>query len=359
MFLNRNFSTYFQHIQGKIDNLNNLGNIIAPYYSFFGHAWNQSVSNWNRIPWPHLESYAKKLQEDPQLQELAELLGRWQMIGRQREEVQQQQLLTKPDWSPNPYGKSEITGVHHSDHLSAMLPSEIALLSSPDTELILAKKFVEKKLLTFQYRARDMGSNPQQKEAPVTQSSTDERGPIILCVDTSGSMYGEPEQIAKALALAILDIALKEDRKAYLISFSSGIKTLEMTGMMDDFTQLIDFLQMSFHGGTDLQPALTESINMLDQPDFAQADILVISDFIIPSLDKNLLEQIGQVRRNRGTHFHSLFITRHADDRAVPLPVFDHHWVYDLNDPQVMRQTFDHFQELKKTTAKVDADRPE
>ena len=347
-FLDRNFPTYFQHIQGRIENLNDLGNLMAPYYSFFGHAWNQSLGNWNKIPWPHLESYAKKLQQDPQLKELAELLGRWQMIGRQREEIQHQQLLVQPDWSPNPYGKSEITGVHHSDHLSAMLPSEIALLSYPETELILAKKFVEKKLLTFQYRARDMGAQPQQKEMHVAQSSEEERGPMILCVDTSGSMYGEPEQIAKALALAILNIAIEDDRKAYLISFSSGIETFEMTGMQDDFTLLLEFLQKSFHGGTDLQPALMEAVKMLEEKDFAQADILVISDFVIPTLDKKLLEQIEEVRRSRGTHFHSLFITRGADSRAIPLPLFDHHWVYDFQDPKVLRQTFDHFQELRE-----------
>ena len=145
-----------------------------------------------------------------------------------------QQSIPKEDWKPNPYGKSEIIGIHHSDQISALLPSEIALLSHPETELMLSKKYVEKKLLTFQYRSEDMEVNEEIKEEPLNDMDLDRPGPFILCIDTSGSMFGTPERIAKALALAILEIAIKDKRRAFLISFSIGIQTTEMTGMEAD-----------------------------------------------------------------------------------------------------------------------------
>ena len=46
-----------------------------------------------------------------------------------------------------------------------------------------------------------------------------EKGPVIICIDTSGSMNGEPEDIAKSLSLFILLECIKEKRSCYIISF--------------------------------------------------------------------------------------------------------------------------------------------
>ena len=44
-----------------------------------------------------------------------------------------------------------------------------------------------------------------------------QRGPFIVCVDTSGSMGGYPEECAKALFLALLKVAMDEKRGCYLL----------------------------------------------------------------------------------------------------------------------------------------------
>ena len=59
--------------------------------------------------------------------------------------------------------------------------------------------------------------------------SDDSKGPMILCIDTNGSMNGTPEYIAKAIALYFATQSMKEKRKCFLINFSTSIETLELT----------------------------------------------------------------------------------------------------------------------------------
>lgn len=342
-FLEVSLNRYFKDLKIKVKKLEELGDLLAPFYNFLGQLWNDSIGNWNKIDWDEMEEYAKNMERDVQLRELANLLGRWQREKKVLEEKKVMKEIPRQKWKPSPYGKSEIVGIHHSDHLSAMLPSEIALLSSPETELIWSKKYIEKKLLTFKYRSIEESSTEDIEEEVLEESESEEQGPMILCIDTSGSMFGKPERIAKALSLAILSIAIEQKRHAFLISFSTGFQALEMTGLENDHLRLIEFLRMSFHGGTDIQPALNETLDVLEKENYHTADVLVISDFVIPRIDRKMFDAIQKTRKERGTRFHSLFITRRPDPDLPPLPIFDNHWVYDIENPAVMRQTIDHF----------------
>ncbi|MEM6764580.1 MAG: VWA domain-containing protein [Bacteroidota bacterium] len=332
------FQRYYSDLQERIKAMSDLGDLLSPFYNFLGLAWNSTIGKWNMINWEKLEEVSDTLKEDPTLQELADLLGRWQLEKQMEEEMSLFSPELSLSWKPNPIGKSEIVGVHHSSDLSAMLPSEIALLSSPDTELLFSKRFVEKKLLTFQYQSTDADIHKKLKERPILQAPEENRGPIILAIDTSGSMFGEPEKVAKALAFAILDIALKQKRKAFVISFSTRIRSIELSAAQTDMQAVLDFLQMSFHGGTDIQPALRKAIDMVEEETFEYADILVISDFVIPKVDTKLMERIASTRAEKGVRFHSLYISRRKDTRSIPITLFDHHWTYNLEQPGVIRQ---------------------
>ena len=345
-YLNRAIDRHLAELEARVHHLLDLGDLVSPFYNFIGQVWSNALGNWDRIEWGKMQIYAQTLEKDPNLRELARLLGRWNLSEQEQEEEKMQQPLIEDTWEPNPYGKSEITGITQSDQLSAILPAEVALLSSPETEVLFSQKFVEKKLLTFEYRSEDLSTREREQPEVSSRARRADKGPLILCIDTSGSMFGEPEQIAKALALAILNIAIKQKRKAYLISFSTAIRTLEMTGIEEDVSRMIDFLSMSFHGGTDIQPALEAAIDMLEKQDFRMADVLVISDFVIPRLDKDVYERLLDSRRSNETHYHGLLIVRGFDPRVPPLPMFDHHWIYDIDNPKVMRQAIAHFRSL-------------
>ena len=49
---------------------------------------------------------------------------------------------------------------------------------------------------------------------------TADRGPILLCVDTSGSMRGPRELVAKALALECMRAAKEQERGCYVFAFA-------------------------------------------------------------------------------------------------------------------------------------------
>ncbi|MEM6631397.1 MAG: VWA domain-containing protein [Bacteroidota bacterium] len=353
-FLHGEFGSYFQGLKQKIHSLNQVGDIVAPFFNFLGQVWTNSLDNWESINWDKLTETAKSLQKDPNLQQLAELLGRLHTSQIEKVWEKMEKTVDIPIYKPNSSGKSEIVGVHHSDLISALLPSEVALLSTPETEIIFSKKYVEKKLLTFQYRSWDKLAQPSQKQVEYVQVDSEEQGPIILCIDTSGSMYGDPERIAKALAFGIIEIALREKRKAYLISFSAGIATLEASDIDKDLDKMLSFLQMSFHGSTNLQPALEEALQTLEKKSFSQADVLVISDFVIPSMNRNISDRVLAHRQDKGTHFHSLHIRNRPDSRTASMPIFDHHWVYDMSDPKILRKTIDHFEQLRGKNEKID-----
>ena len=58
--------------------------------------------------------------------------------------------------------------------------------------------------------------NPERREIRPTA----DRGPILLCVDTSGSMRGPREIVAKALALECMRAAREQERGCYVFAFS-------------------------------------------------------------------------------------------------------------------------------------------
>jgi uncharacterized protein with von Willebrand factor type A (vWA) domain len=93
-----------------------------------------------------------------------------------------------------------------------MLGSEAAMLLHPVLHKLWRARRAEARLLGYDSEAvlhdwrPDPPAPPRQDLAP-PQPEALERGPIILCLDTSGSMRGAPETIAKAVVLEALRTA--------------------------------------------------------------------------------------------------------------------------------------------------------
>jgi uncharacterized protein with von Willebrand factor type A (vWA) domain len=163
-----------------------------------------------------------------------------------------------------------------------------------------------------------------------------EKGPFIVCVDTSQSMMGRPEEIAKVLTLGILKMAIASNRRAYLISFSTGIKTIDLYDIANSVDELAAFLQMSFYGGTDATLALYEALRQLKSYDYQDADVLMISDFVMYKIDQDILNEVAHFQHNKNTEFHSLALAREAN--AELLSRFDTNWIYDPGTKGIIRE---------------------
>ena len=97
---------------------------------------------------------------------------------------------------------------------------------------------------------------------------------------------------------------------------------------------LMDFLKMSFHGGTDVAPAMEHALEVMERDEYEKADLLIISDFIMADLPESMLESISS-QRSKGNRFYSLVVgCSFLSNRLETL--FDHEWVYDPHSSRIM-----------------------
>ena len=116
--------------------------------------------------------------------------------------------------------------------------------------------------------------------------------PIIVCVDTSGSMSGQPEAVAKALTLEACRIAHAEQRRCLLYFFGSKneFREHELSLTPDGLDKLMEFLVMGFGGGNDLDAPFREALKRMQTAGWERADILLVSDGIFPQSQVDALK---------------------------------------------------------------------
>jgi uncharacterized protein with von Willebrand factor type A (vWA) domain len=324
---------FCEDLYKRIEELKKLQEALEPFNAILGRLWDMSKGNWQRVNFDLLKRFAELLKRDKALAELAEMLGRMRQAEIEFETETFTNTVIKTEWKIEHARKEDLIGVHESDDLNNMLPSEAAFLSDPVLETIFYKKFVEKKLQTFEYESKSLNYKEEKFEDKRLKTKALDKGPFIICVDTSGSMHGTPELVAKTLCFAILKIAIQENRKCYLISFSTGVETLNLSDLKNSMEKLLQFLAMSFHGGTDATPAIQESLRMLQTKDYEKADVLMISDFVMSGFDENTKMQI-RVAKEKKTKFHSLVIGNSQNQGVIE--DFDNNWFYDTNNRNSM-----------------------
>lgn len=182
----------------------------------------QWTVNAGKTDYETISKSASVVARNPVLQEILRLMGREQKSDDTRD-YDSTVIKYIPLLLSRVPSCEEIEDVCAGHNLAQLLPAEIALLSDPRTELLFYHKYAADQLLSFSNRP------PFQKQEK-TETETRLRprlaeGPIIVCVDTSGSMQGKPERIAKALLLQCLLTAKRKKRKCYLITYSVRART--------------------------------------------------------------------------------------------------------------------------------------
>lgn len=291
-----------------------------------GLLWDLSVGKLSTQDISFLKQWAEYLKKDESIRNLCELMGRLhkEQQSHRTEIINStvQYCVTKPDIHSN----EEIVGIELGRDLENVIPQELALLSDSDVALLFDLKYVENRLMCFSKQGYKTEIFEENIQETVSVVDDEKMGPIIICVDTSGSMSGAPENIAKALTLSLSSRAVSQKRKCYLINFSTSIDTLDLTppkGIQD----LIDFLKMSFHGGTDVAPALYEGVRMMLEADYKKADLLVISDFVLHGLSSDIVSQCKR-QKQEDNRFFALSIGSFGTQR-VDDGVFDQNWTYN------------------------------
>lgn len=315
-----------KEIESRIARFRAWAELLKPIRRYLASAWDLAESTQHESVFDLFQRSQRILEQEEHIRAIAERLGR---LDRAERDYTNRTLknFSKPEtWITNRAARSTVVGVRESDDISAIISPEAVLLSSQQTEDLFYLKFAEKKLLTYDYqpeaRTRATALHGKAKE----KFTVKRRGPIILAVDTSASMKGEWEQDAKALALALVRVAFRQQRPVHVISFSQSTDSIVLSparkGSLD---KLIKFLLMSFHGGTDLAVALTKGLAKLQDQEFRKADMMFLTDGDADVFARNQVTAMNAARKE-GVRFYGLLVGNTANKRL--LAQFDFNWRY-------------------------------
>ncbi|EEX33379.1 MULTISPECIES: ATPase RavA stimulator ViaA [Vibrio] len=292
-----------------------------------GRLWDMAAAKLSKTDLSVMKRHAEFLKKNQGLQEIAEKLGR--MAGQvddpdlNRAPAEELQMVEEK----SDEATDDIVGIHESDDLNKLLPNETMFLAYPELEVVFYKHLVDKRLMNYRMQGKSRTLRKVKAHRPDNKQVDVEKGPFIVCVDASGSMSGFPEQCAKAMAYALMQIALAEDRDCFVILFSTEQITYELT-RQDGLREASDFLTYSFHGGTDLEPVLMKSIDLMGGDRYKNADMVVISDFIAPKQSDEMLAKVAKLKK-RKNRFHAISLSKYGNPDLMSM--FDHSWAYHPN----------------------------
>jgi len=169
----------------------------------------------------------RKIKDSRQLRLIMQYAGRFRRTAQAR---QREKTL---------HGRDDMVGAELGNDLARLVPTELAMFADEDLELDAYRRYAEGSMMLRRYR----GVEPQGQ------------GPIVVVVDESGSMHGEPIARAKAFALAMAWIARHQRRWIGLIGFSGGAETghsntLIMPPNKWDQGAMLDWLEHFYSGGS-------------------------------------------------------------------------------------------------------------
>lgn len=315
-----------KELSNRLIAMQQIADIVAELGLEPGLLWDQTRGLGARSDLNTLQRWADYLKNNEGVNRLHDLLGRMLRYSESQRMELIKSTTTYQFSVPDIDTKSEIIGIMQGRDIDHVLPQELALLADSDTEILFDLKFAEGRLMSFDYAGRIEKSYEHEHEEMAAVAEQDKLGPMIICVDTSGSMRGEPENVAKAIAMSMAMKSMEQKRDCYLISFATDIQTRDLSTQCG-LVELLDFLQMSFGGRTDAAPALTHAVQKMGEECYARADLLMISDFGIPGITPELKRQMGEARE-RDCKFYALNIgSTHGS--IVQHKEFNAEWQYD------------------------------
>lgn len=252
-----------------------------------GRNWDHSMLELHRTYFANLHKYSKIVERSEDIRKILDHIGRIEMeYGASRQSMAS-------------YSRSELYSVTTSGDLQHMLPVESVKLQDETLKSLFFARWLEGKLLTYQLTGLNWAGGARKK-----------RGPMVAMVDTSGSMHGAPEVVAKSIILALVRRMLKEGRDVKVFLFSSVGQTceIELTDSRKMASEFLDFLNYTFEGGTDFNTALEEGLSTLKERQYKNADILFITDGLSVVSDEQVIAGLDEVKKANGTRLFTIII---------------------------------------------------
>lgn len=280
-------------------NLKGVTDYIVRYHiqpGDFLQVWALMGGRWNSIEFERLYRVALLQRKHSELVKVVQRMGR----TTQTDAAQHLAVTTGADEKLHTASKSDIEGITIGQNINALLPSELAQFLDADMENVFLAKYVTNRLQVFDYQSRMLRS-----ARSLTHHKAAPKGPIIVSVDCSGSMSGEPRQIAQSLMMRVSELCYVQHRECYLIAFAVHARPIDV---LRNRTQLLQFFSRPSTGNTNASEMLDTTFTLLRNTGrYAGADVLWVTDFRIPLPSADYLQTLYQLRR-QGTRFYGLQI---------------------------------------------------
>lgn len=242
---------------------------------------------------------AEKIRNNPKLKQIAEMAGRFR-----REARKQQAHKKKP-------GPDELTDIECGNDLGRVVPSELMLLNDEDGEIIFFKKYLERGLIQYKL-----------EEAP-----HEKKGPIIFCLDNSGSMKGLKEVFSKSVFLALAQIAVDQKRAVKILHFASKVeKVFEFPVGKVSPEQLIEACSYFSGGGTNFDFPLKKAFNDIEKEaknNFRKGDVILISDGIC-RMNGIICAYINRMKKDTGAKLYTILLGSNPSDELKEISTSIH-----------------------------------
>jgi uncharacterized protein with von Willebrand factor type A (vWA) domain len=236
-------------------------------------AWGDEAGELRRGDLAKAREYAERIRNSRKLRELAKLVGRLKRLALNKAKSKAE-------------ARAEVVDVTHGRDLKNLLPSERRRLAHPLFQKDFLRRWANSQLLIFKNKDREkMG-----------------RGPIVVCEDGSGSMSGEKELWAKAVSLALAEVARFQKRGFAWIHFGAADSPLSVeqapAGKVTPelmFQIAETFLDAS---GTNFETPLRKALEIIEEQEFRRADIVFITDGECAVSD-SFLEDFRKAKREK------------------------------------------------------------
>lgn len=250
----------------------------------FFSGWGLNPGELHRVPPQERIKLMRMLIDNEKIKKLVKILGRFKRLALQK---RQTRVTREP---------SEVMGIEQGGDISRVLPSELLDLVDEKRKILFFKKLLGKELLQYKLEGKEKIG----------------RGPIIVLVDTSGSMYGDREIWAKGVALAMADIALRDKRNIEVICFASRTELAKFViekdiDPVDRINRLVEIATYNFGGGTDFEEPLEMAIADIDTQEFKKADIVMVTDGECDFSDE-FLTYYNEVKKKKDFRMHTVLV---------------------------------------------------
>lgn len=259
--------------------------------SLFGSAGNQD-GDLEEVPLSDKIALAEKISMDKSFKKIAEWAGHFKAIARKKQKSKHKDSV-------------ERSGVTLGSDLERLLPQELAMFSAPSTKKDFMRRYVEGQTMMY---------SPKGKESLG-------KGPILLCLDQSGSMKSLDPQ-SKGFSLALAMIARKQKRDFVMICFSNNVqRVFDFPKGKISISDLVEMATFFAGGGTQYVPPLREAMKMIaERSHLKKADIVFVTDGNPEDayyVEKKITPEIKEFQKQYETQVLSLLIGSQVSQQHV------------------------------------------